>query len=150
MVNIVLYLTIWKKYMYIFCIRPKILISYSLMDHRPYPNDVAFRTVRCSWCLYTVGRSLLFTQSVNSTNITVLSFNVSLFWTRTLCNIFSKVPLQQHFHTQDWRLTNGLVRLKYRPCVDKLSCLYVYSLSWIGISDIVVRYSGVYDYFLSS
>ena len=71
------------------------------MKHKQYLNYVALRTVRYSWRFPTVDTTLLYIQSVNNTNITVHNFNVSLLWSRTLCNISSPVPHQHHFHTQD-------------------------------------------------
>jgi hypothetical protein len=68
-VNTTLPLTFPKEI--ISCIWPKILITDSPVDHKEYLNDVALCTVRYSWCLSTAGTTLLFTQSVNSTNITL-------------------------------------------------------------------------------
>ena len=49
----------------------KTLITVYSVDKKQYLNNVPLRTVRYSCRLSTAGTTLLFTQSVNSTNITV-------------------------------------------------------------------------------
>jgi hypothetical protein len=75
--------------------------KFSTIEKKQNLKDVALRTVRYSWRLFTVGIALLFTESVNSTNITVHILQCSLLGTRIHCNIFPQVSFQHHFLTQD-------------------------------------------------
>jgi len=47
-----------------------------------------------------MGTILLFTESVNNTNITAHTLQCVNILNQALCNIFTQVPLQNHFQTQ--------------------------------------------------
>ena len=85
---------------FICCMWPKILIADCSVDHRHYLNYVAVRNVRYSWRLSTAGTTLLFTESVNSSNIILYIQSFSVL-NRTICKHFPHVPLQHQFHTKD-------------------------------------------------
>jgi len=59
------------KNLIISSIWPRILTADPTIEHKQKLKDVALRTVRYSWRSSTAVKTLLFTQSVNSTNITV-------------------------------------------------------------------------------
>jgi len=79
----------------------KILTIDSTVGHKEYLNDVAARTVRYSCRLSTEGTALLFTVSVNNTNITVQILHCVTVLNPDSLQHFPQVPLQHHFHTQD-------------------------------------------------
>ena len=96
-VNIIL--TFRKKI--ISSILPKILNTVSPVDHKQHLNDVTLRNARKSWRSYTAGTTLLFTNSVNNTNITEHIFQCVTVLNQDTLQLFPSIPLQQHIHTQD-------------------------------------------------
>ena len=133
LVKSVLTLTIRKKniYIYILCIWPKLLVTYFTIKHTQYLKDVSLRTARYSCRLSTAGKDWLFTESVNSTNITVHIFQ---------CVTVMNLDILQHFppaststslsHTRV-HLTYFIVWIEGLPCADALIFLCEFSLSLI-------------------
>jgi hypothetical protein len=128
------------------CIWPNIPITDSTTENKRYPKDAAVRTIRYSWHLSTVGTALLFTESINSTNITELFFErYTVSNQDTLQHFPSGSTSTPRSHTR-LHLTKGLVWLKCRPSVNALIHFYVYRMStiWILVSD--ARGTGVHIY----
>jgi hypothetical protein len=108
------------------CNWPKILITDCPVDHKEYLNNVALRTIRYSWCLSTVGTTLLFTQSVNSTNITVHILQCFSVMNQCTLQNFGQIPLQHHSHTQDCISQTVLSDLKVAPVLmHSYICMYI-------------------------
>jgi hypothetical protein len=91
----------WHSKNSISFIWPKTVIADSSVDHIQYLNDVPLRTVRYSCRLSTADTTLLFTQSANSTNITVHILQCVTVMNQDTLQHFPHVPLQHQFHTQD-------------------------------------------------
>jgi len=108
-----LQLTFPKKI--ISCIGPKILTTDSTVGHKEYLNDVALRTVPHSCRLSTADTILLFMESVNTTNITVYILQCVTDMNLDILQNYPKVPIQHHFHTQDWTLQTIWSELNVAP-----------------------------------
>ena len=115
----------------------KIPTTDTKVEYKQHLNDVALCTIRYSCRLSTQRTTLLFTESVNSTNITVHILQcVTVMNLDTLQHFPSRSTSSPLAHTR-LHLTNGLIWLKGRPCVDALRYLHVYRIStvWILVSD---------------
>ena len=106
-VNTTLALTLRKKF--ISFNWPNILFTDSTIAEKQYLIDVSLRTVHYSSRLSTAGTTLLFTQSANSTNITVHILQCVTVMNQDTSQLF---PISsnstQLSHTRP-HLTNGLV-----------------------------------------
>jgi hypothetical protein len=80
---------------------PKIHDTDYNVEHKKYMNDVALGTGLYSWPLLLQAQLYCSRSQYTAQTSQCVSFNVSMLWTRTLCNIFPKLPPQHHFHTQD-------------------------------------------------
>jgi hypothetical protein len=93
----------------------------------------ALRTVRYSWRLSTVDTTLLFTDSMNSTNSTVHILQCVTVMNQDILQHSTPGPTSTALSHTRLHLTDGLFWLKGRPCVDSLRYLYVYRISTICI-----------------
>ena len=116
----------FKKKVYISCISPKIHTTDSSVEHKEYLNYVALRTLRYSWRFSTVGTTLLFTESVNNTNITVHILQCVTVMNQDTLQHFPPVPHQHHFHTQDCISQTVWAVLKVAPVLMYWDiCMYI-------------------------
>ena len=111
------------------------------VDQKQYLNNFALRTLRYSWRLSTASTTLLFTESVNSTNITVHIPQCVTVMNRDTLQRFppgsTSTPLS---HTR-LHLADSLVWLKGRSWSETLIHLYIYIYIYI--------YIHIYIYFLT-
>ena len=114
-----------KRIILVYCNWAK-LITDSTTEHKQYLKDVSLRTARYSWRLSTVGTALLFTQSVNNTNITVHILQYITVMNQDTLQLFppgsTSTPLS---HTR-LHLTKCLFWLKVAPVLMYWDiCMYI-------------------------
>jgi len=135
-----------KNYMLHLAKKPYHII---LCGHKLCLNDAALRTVGYLRRLSTAGKTLLCTESVSCTNITVHIPQCVTVMNRDTLQHFPTVPPHHHFHTQDCISQTVWSDLKAAP-VLKHWYIYIYIKS-IYVSEFLVgkRFRFTYKYILS-